>query len=52
VSQHILRKDLKRDEIRDTMMETARAVFTHEQLVAWIVGIAAVVALAIFGWQT
>jgi predicted negative regulator of RcsB-dependent stress response len=52
VSQHILRKDLKRDEIRDTMLETARAVFTHEQLVAWIVGIAAVVALAIFGWQT
>jgi predicted negative regulator of RcsB-dependent stress response len=52
VSQHILRKDLKRDEIRDTMLETARTVFTHEKLVAWIVGIAAVVALAVFGWQT
>jgi predicted negative regulator of RcsB-dependent stress response len=52
VSQHILRKDLKRDEVRDTMLETARAIFTHEQLVAWIVGIAAVVALAVFGWQT
>ncbi len=52
MSQHILRKDLKRDEIQETLRDTAFAIFTHEQAIAWIVGIVAVVALAIFGWQT
>jgi predicted negative regulator of RcsB-dependent stress response len=52
VAQHILRKDLKRDQIQETLRDTAFAIVTHEQAIAWIVGIAAVLALAFFGWQT
>jgi predicted negative regulator of RcsB-dependent stress response len=52
LAQHILRKELKRDEVRDTLLGTARAMVTHEQAIAWVVGIAAVIALAFFGWQT
>jgi predicted negative regulator of RcsB-dependent stress response len=52
VSEHILRKDLKRDAVRDTLLDTGRAIATHERTAAWIIGVAAVIALAIFGWKT
>jgi predicted negative regulator of RcsB-dependent stress response len=52
VTEHILRKDLKRDEIRDTMVGTFRAIVTHEKTVGITVGVLAVIALAIFGWKT
>src|ERR1700683_374346 len=52
VTEHILRKDLKRDAVRDTLLDTGRAIATHERTAAWIIGVAAVIALAVFGWKT
>lgn len=52
MAQHILRKDLKRDAVRDTLLDTGRAIATHELTAAWIIGIVVVIALAFFGWKT
>lgn len=52
MTEHILRKDLKRDAVRDTLLDTGRAIATHERTAAWIIGIAVVIALAFFGWKT
>lgn len=48
---HISRKELKKDEVRDTLVHAGEAVFSHQTLVAYIVGIALVASLAIFGWR-
>jgi TolA-binding protein len=52
VPQHeISRKELKRDEFRDSIVHGAEAVATHQKT-AWSVGGAIlVVALGIFGWR-
>jgi predicted negative regulator of RcsB-dependent stress response len=52
VAQHILRRDLKKDEIRETLVSGVESVASHQQAL-WI-GIAAalVVALAVFGWNS
>jgi predicted negative regulator of RcsB-dependent stress response len=52
VAQHILRKDLKKDEIREKLVSGVESVASHQQAV-WIVVMAAlVVALAVFGWNS
>ena len=52
MAQHILRRDLKKDEIREKMVSGFETVATHQQAM-WIVIIAAlVVALAVLGWDT
>jgi predicted negative regulator of RcsB-dependent stress response len=52
VAQHILRRDLKKDEIREKMVSGLETVATHQQTM-WIVIIAAlVVALAVLGWDS
>jgi predicted negative regulator of RcsB-dependent stress response len=52
VAQHILRKDLKKDEIRETFVHGVESVASHQQLL-WVVAIAAlVVALGVFGWSS
>jgi predicted negative regulator of RcsB-dependent stress response len=52
VAQHILRKDLKKDEIREKLVSGVESVASHQQAV-WIVLTAAlVVALAVFGWSS
>jgi predicted negative regulator of RcsB-dependent stress response len=52
VAQHILRRDLKKDEIREKMVSGLETVATHQQAM-WMVIIAAlVVALAVLGWDT
>ena len=48
---HISRKQLKKDEFRDTFVHGYEAVSTHQKLAAWIVGIALLVGLAVFGWR-
>ena len=52
MAQHILRKDLKKDEFRETFVHGVESVASHQQLVWIIVGAALVVALAFFGWST
>jgi len=52
VAQHILRKDLKKDEIREKLVSGVETVASHQQAM-WIVIIAAlVVALAVLGWDS
>lgn len=52
MAQHILRKDLKKDEIRETLVSGFESVASHQQAL-WIVVVAAlVVALAVFGWKS
>jgi predicted negative regulator of RcsB-dependent stress response len=52
VAQHILRKDLKKDAIREQLVHGVESVASHQQLMGAIVGAALVVALAVFGWST
>jgi len=48
---HISRKELKKDEVRETLVHGAEAVYTHQKLVAYIVGIALIAAIVVFGWR-
>jgi predicted negative regulator of RcsB-dependent stress response len=52
VAQHISRKDLKTDEIRDTFVHGVESVASHQQLLWIVVSAALVVALAVFGWSS
>jgi predicted negative regulator of RcsB-dependent stress response len=52
VAQHILRKDLKKDEFRDTFVHGVESVASHQQLLWIVVTAALIVALAIFGWNS
>ena len=42
----------KKDEIRDTFVHGVESVASHQQLMWLVVGVALVVALAIFGWSS
>lgn len=49
---HISRKELKRDEFRETLTHGAEAVASHQKQV-WMIGaVALIVALAIGGWSS
>ena len=52
MAQHILRKDLKKDEIRETFVHGVESVASHQQLLWIVVSAALVVALAYFGWSS
>jgi predicted negative regulator of RcsB-dependent stress response len=52
VAQHILRKDLKKDEIREKFVHGFESVASHQQAMWVVVTAALVVALAIFGWNS
>jgi predicted negative regulator of RcsB-dependent stress response len=52
VAQHILRKDLKKDEIREKFVHGVESVASHQQMMWVVLGAALVVALAVFGWST
>lgn len=49
--QHISRKELKKDEVRETLAHGAEAVLSHQQLLSYVVIAAAVIALGVFGWK-
>ena len=52
MAQHILRKDLKKDEIREKFVHGVESVASHQQAF-WLVIVAAlVVGLAVFGWNS
>jgi TolA-binding protein len=49
--QHISRKDLKKDEFRETLTHGAEAVRLHQQAVSTVVIAAVVIAAAVLGWR-
>ena len=50
--QHILRKDLKKDEIREKFVSGVESVASHQQALWLVVAALLVVALGVFGWTT
>ncbi len=52
MAQHISRKELKKDELRDTLAHGADAVLSHKGLATYILLAAVVVALGFLGWKT
>ena len=51
MSEHISRKELKRNEVAETLQHGADAVLSHQKMI-WIIGGAALaVVLAVFGWR-
>jgi predicted negative regulator of RcsB-dependent stress response len=52
VAQHILRKDLKKDEIREKLVSGVESVASHQQALWIVVAAALIVALAVFGWNS
>ncbi|HVA93748.1 MAG TPA: tetratricopeptide repeat protein [Candidatus Dormibacteraeota bacterium] len=52
MAQHILRKDLKKDEIRETFVHGVESVASHQTLLWIVVAAAIVVALGYFGWSS
>ena len=51
MAQHVSRKELKTDEVRDTFMDGIRAIVSHQQATLYIVIVALVVFLGVFGWR-
>ena len=51
MAQHISRKELKKDEIRETLAHGAEAVISHQKAATIIIGAAVLVVAAIFGWR-
>ena len=49
---HISRKELKKDEVRETLAHGADAVLSHKQFTTYILLAAVVVAVGFFGWKT
>ncbi|HEV7968895.1 MAG TPA: tetratricopeptide repeat protein [Candidatus Acidoferrales bacterium] len=52
MAQHILRKDLKKDEIREKLVSGVESVASHQQALWIVVAAALIVALAVFGWNS
>ena len=52
MAQHILRKDLKKDEIREKFVHGVESVASHQQALWVVIAAALVVALAVFGWNS
>lgn len=48
---HISRKELKKDEVRESFAHGAEAIMSHQQLVTALLVVALVVAVGIFGWR-
>ena len=51
MAQHISRKELKKDEIRDTFVHGAEAALSHQKQFWTIGGVALFIALSVFGWR-
>jgi len=49
---HISRKELKKDEVRETLAHGAEAVLSHQQATTYVLIAAVIIAAAVFGWKT
>lgn len=52
MAEHILRRDLKKDEIREKLVSGVESIASHQQALWLVVTAALVVALAVFGWRS
>jgi predicted negative regulator of RcsB-dependent stress response len=52
LAQHLTRKQLKTDEVRETFDRGAQAVLSHQQLTMYLLIAAIVAAVGVFGWRT
>lgn len=52
MAQHITRKELKKDEVRETLAHGADAILEHQTATMYLLIVAIVVAVAVFGWKT
>jgi TolA-binding protein len=51
LAQHISRKELKKDEVRETIAHGAEAVLSHQKATTYILAVAVVIAALVFGWR-
>jgi len=51
VAEHISRKELKQDRIKETFEHGAEAVISHGQLASIVVAVVLVIAVGYFGWR-
>lgn len=51
MAQHITRKELKKDEVRETLTQGAELLLSHEKTTIYLVIVAVLVALGILGWR-
>jgi len=51
VAQHLTRKELKKDQIREGLVHGAEAVASHQQQLWLYGGVALIVVLAVLGWR-
>jgi hypothetical protein len=52
LAQHLSRKELKKDEVRETLAHGAEALLSHKQGTTYILIVAIILALAFLGWRT
>ncbi len=52
MAEHILRRDLKKDEIREKLVLGVETVAEHQQAMWLVIAAVVVVALAVFGWNS
>jgi hypothetical protein len=52
LAQHISRRELKKDEVRETIAHGAEALLSHKQTSTYILAAALIIAAAILGWRT
>ncbi|HEX5425028.1 MAG TPA: tetratricopeptide repeat protein [Candidatus Acidoferrales bacterium] len=52
MAQHLSRKELKKDEVRETLAHGAEALLSHKQSTTYILIVAIILALGILGWRT
>ena len=51
MAQHISRKELKKDEVRDTLAHGAEALLSHQMSTIVLVLVAIVAAACVYGWR-
>jgi TolA-binding protein len=51
LAQHVSRKELKKDEVRDTFMQGFQALLAHQQATLYVIIAALVIFLGVFGWR-
>ena len=51
MAEHISRKELKQDKIKETIEHGAEAVLSHGQFVSIVVAVALALAIGYFGWR-
>jgi predicted negative regulator of RcsB-dependent stress response len=50
--QHLSRKELKKDEVRETLAHGAEALLSHKQGTTYVLVVAIILAVAFLGWRT